>query len=322
VTAVTAYRRPRDIVGSMIVARLAAVLLVGAALVSAAQAEELTLTVTPLGGGPPLPATLLKPAAAGPFPAIVMMHDCSGLGPRSSGAPRRWADELVPQGYVVLIPDSFAPRGLPNGVCTVPAEQSRAANGYARAADAYGALAALRALPYVDGLRVGIMGGSHGGFTTLATLVAAMQDGPLVEARKNGFAAGLALYPRCDIRYGDWQVTRQNGNRGPMTGHSGVYKAVAPLLILTGEIDDWTPAEPCRVLVETGRAAGYPLEIKIYPGAHHSFDSNNQVRYVAERNNPNSLTGKGATTGGNPQAWADAKLQVRDFFARHLKPAP
>lgn len=303
----------------MIFRRLAAALLLGAVLHSA-QAEEIALTVTPVGGEVALPATLLKPEGAGPFPAIVMMHDCSGLGPRSSGAPRRWADELVPQGYVVIIPDSFAPRGLPNGVCTVPAEQSRVANGYARAADAYGALAALRALPYVDGRRVGLMGGSHGGFTTLATLVASVQDGPLAEARKNGFAAGLALYPRCDIRYGDWQVTRQNGNRGPMIGHSGVYKAVAPLLILSGALDDWTPAEPCRLLVETGRAAGYPLDLVIYPGAHHSFDSDRPERYVAERNNPNSPTGKGATTGGNPQAWADARLQVRDFFARHLKP--
>ncbi len=301
--------------------RIAGAALAGLLVSAAAQAEELTLTVTPVGGGPLLPATLLKPDGAGPFPAIAMMHDCSGLGPRSSGAPRRWANELVPQGYVVLIPDSFSPRGFPNGTCT-GGRETQVANGYVRAADAYGALAALRALPYVDGRRVGVMGGSHGGFTTLATLVAPIQDGPLVEAKRNGFAAGLALYPRCDIRYGEWEVTRQQGNRGPMIAHSGTYKAVAPLLILTGELDDWTPAGPCRAMVDKSRAAGYPLEIKIYPGAHHSFDSNSQVRYVAERGNPNSLTGKGATTGGNAEAWADAKLQVRDFFARHLKPAP
>lgn len=48
----------------------------------------------------PIPATLLKPDGAGPFPAVVIMHDCSGLGPRSSGAPDRWARELLTQGYV------------------------------------------------------------------------------------------------------------------------------------------------------------------------------------------------------------------------------
>jgi dienelactone hydrolase len=283
-------------------------------------AEELSLEVTPVGGGPALPATPIKPEGAGPFPAIVILHDCSGLGPRSSGAPRRWAGELAPQGYVVLLPDSFAPRGFPDGTCTGGPETSRA-NGYVRAADAYGALAALRTLPYVDGRRIGVMGGSHGGWTILASLVAPIQDGPLVEAKRNGFAAGIALYPRCDNRYGNWTITRADGQRGPVTGYGGVYRTVAPLLILTGELDDWTPAEPCRVMVDTARKAGQPLEIKVYPGAHHSFDSSSPVRFVAERGNPGSPTGKGATTGGNPEAWADAKLQVQGFFARHLKQA-
>ena len=293
-------------------------LVIAAALSVPASAEELSLEVIPVGGGPTLPATLIKPEGAGPFPAVVILHDCSGIGPRSSGAPRRWAEELVPQGYVVLLPDSFAPRGFPNGTCTGGPE-TRTANGYARSADAYGALAALRKLPYIDGKRVGVMGGSHGGWTTLASLVAPIQDGPLVAAKRNGFAAGLALYPRCDNRYGTWNVTRAEGKRGPVTGYGGVYRTVAPLLILTGELDDWTPAEPCRVMVETARKAGEKLEIKIYPGAHHSFDSNTPVRFVAERGNPGSPTGKGATTGGNAEAWADAKLEVQAFFARHLK---
>lgn len=305
----------------MILHREFLALAVAAALSVPAAAEELSLEVIPLGGGPTLPATLIKPEGAGPFPAVVILHDCSGIGPRSSGAPRRWAEELLPQGYVVLMPDSFTPRGFPDGTCTGGAE-TRNANGYARSADAYGALAALRKLPYVDGKRVGVMGGSHGGWTILASLVAPIQDGPLVEAKRNGFAAGIALYPRCDNPYGTWKVTRANGERGPVTGYGGVYKTVSPLLILSGELDDWTPAEPCRVMVETARKAGQPLEIRVYPGAHHSFDSNTPVRFVAERGNPGSPTGKGATTGGNPEAWADAKLQVQAFFARHLKPTP
>jgi dienelactone hydrolase len=90
-------------------------------------------------------------------------------------------------------------------------------------------------------------------------------------------------------------------------------------LILIGALDDWTPAEPCRRLVETAQAAGYPVEIKVYPGAHHSFDSILPVRYVAERINANSQTGRGATTGGNAEAWADAVDQVARFLDRHAK---
>jgi hypothetical protein len=47
-----------------------------------------------------LPFTLTKPAGDGPFPAVVMMHDCSGLGPRSSGAPWRWSSQLTARGFV------------------------------------------------------------------------------------------------------------------------------------------------------------------------------------------------------------------------------
>src|SRR5919198_2631697 len=68
-------------------------------------------TTAPSGGLEQIPAYLVKPEGPGPFPAVVIMHDCSGLGPRSSGAPLRWAQELVKQGYVVLMPDSFTTRG-------------------------------------------------------------------------------------------------------------------------------------------------------------------------------------------------------------------
>lgn len=69
---------------------------------------------------------------------------------------------------------------------------------------------------------------------------------------------------------------------------SGVYEPGAPLLILIGEKDDWTPAEPCRTLTEAAQHAGHRVAIKVYPGVHHSFDSDNPVRYVATRINANS----------------------------------
>jgi dienelactone hydrolase len=284
-------------------------------------ATESSLTVTPVGSSLEISATLITPDGEGPFPAIVIMHDCSGLGPRSSGAPMRWAKDLVQQGYVVLIPDSFTPRGFPDGVCIIPGSETTSASGYARAADAYGALAALRALSFVDGKRVGVMGNSHGGWTVLAAMVAQLvDDSAMAEAKRNGFSAALALYPSCVARYGGWSTARQKGSRfGPAIAYSGTYQPLAPLLILIGEKDDWTPAEPCRRLVESSRAAGYPVEIKIYPGAHHAFDSDRPMRYDARRNNPNSPSGRGATTGGDSAAWQDARQQVTSFFSVHLK---
>lgn len=252
-----------------------------------------------------VPTTVSKPDGPGPFPALVIMHDCSGVGPTSSGAPGRWAREFVARGYVVVIPDSFTSRGHAGGICTVPLSQRRSdVSPERRARDAHAALAYTRALPYVDGRRVGILGGSHGGTTTLATLRAPeTHTGSGAREQPAGFAAGVALYPRCATR-------------------SGLYRPVAPLLILIGEQDDWTPAEPCRRLVETARQAGQPVAIKVYPGAHHSFDSPNPVRYVATRINPNAPGGRGATTGGDPAAWADSIREVVAFFDRHLAQTP
>lgn len=282
--------------------------------------EQIPLTFQSVGSSEQITAMLIKPEGGGPFPAVVIMHDCSGLGSRSSGAPLRWAQELVSKGYIALIPDSFTPRGFPDGVCTVPRSRSNAANGYIRAADAYGALAALRKLPYVDGKHIGIMGGSHGGWTTLAAMFAPIRENdPLADAKRNGFTAAVAFYPGCASRYGAWSTVRQNNTYGPVMSHSGVYKPIGPVLILIGEKDDWTPAEDCREMVNVSRQAGFPINIIIYPGAYHSFDSDKPVRYDSLRTNNSSPSGKGATTGGNAAAWSDSKKQVTSFFGQHLK---
>ncbi len=257
---------------------------------------------------PAIPTEVRRPRGDGPFPAVVIAHDCSGLGPSSSGAPARWARELVSRGYVVIIPDSFTTRGFPSGVCTDARPSRNDVSPLARVRDIYATLAYARALPDVDGRRVGLMGGSHGGSTTLASMLAPNgADAPLASEKRSGFAAAVALYPTCATSGRVW------------SNRSGVYEPTAPLLILVGEKDDWTPAPPCRALADTAQRAGHPVAIKIYPGAHHSFDSDRPVRYVAARINANAPGGRGATTGGDPAAWADAIREVSAFFATHLK---
>jgi dienelactone hydrolase len=281
-------------------------------LVSAVFVTVLLCSIAAAGETPPFPFTLSKPAGDGPFPAVVILHDCSGLGPRSSGMPWRWSSELTRRGYVTIWPDSFTPRGRPKGVC---ADASPPRITYEqRAGDAHAALAHLASLPFVDARRIAVMGGSHGGSSTLAAIV----DSPENAKRTNaGFAAAIALYPACGRSYGAWSVQRRKEPGSLITGYAGTFKPVAPLLILIGALDDWTPAEPCRKLAEVAQSAGYPVKIKVYPGAHHSFDSIVPLRYVAARINTNSATGRGATTGGNPDAWTDAIDHVARFLARH-----
>jgi dienelactone hydrolase len=86
------------------------------------------------------------------------------------------------------------------------------------------------------------MGWSDGGSTTLASV----ENPPPGVIR-----AALAFYPACThlAMEGDW--------------HADV-----PLLILMGDADDWTPADPCRAL-----AAGQAnAKIMTFPGAYHDFD--------------------------------------------------
>ena len=276
-------------------------------------------TTAPNGASEQIKATLVKPDGPGPFAAVVIVHDCSGLGPNSSGAPDRWARELVRRGYVILIPDSFTTRGHPGGVCTDPSPSAAEVNPFRRVRDAYAALAYVRTLSYVDGSRVGLMGGSHGGTTTLAAMAAPESgSGPLAREKRAGFAAAVALYPRCGVRFGDWRVAHQYGDHGPISDYIGVYKPIAPVLILIGEKDDWCPPEPCQKLAEVAHQAGCPVAIKVYPGAYHSFDSSAPVRYDATRVNPDSASGRGATTGGNPKAWEDSIHDVIAFFGQHL----
>jgi dienelactone hydrolase len=187
-----------------------------------------------------------------------------------------------------MLPDSFTPRGHAGGVCTVPLVRRRADVGpRQRARDAHEALKHLRTLPYVDARRVAIVGGSHGGTSALVAMEQA------------GFSAAVALYPRC--------VPQRT------------YAPAGPVLILIGERDDWTPADACRRLTEASRTAGYRVTIKVYPGAHHSFDSPYPVRYVAERVNSSAPGGRGATTGGDPVAWADSIREVFTFLELQLK---
>ena len=152
-----------------------------------------------------IPFILTRPAGDGPFPAIVMLHDCSGLGPHSSGAPWRWSTELTRLGYVTIWPDSFSTREFADGVCT-ESDRRRRVGPKIRAADAYAALRYLQAIDYVDPKRIAVMGGSHGGSTTLASIVA-------LQAHQTdtapGFAAAIALYPSCNVSYGNGSSSGQ-----------------------------------------------------------------------------------------------------------------
>jgi dienelactone hydrolase len=243
-----------------------------------------------------LEGVLLRPVGEGPFPGVVLLHGCSGLR-TGSGAiqakPRFWAEHLRDRGYVALLVDSFSPRGI-DEVCTGRHMLSPVRD---RADDARGALRYLQGRADVRADRVGLLGWSNGGAATLSVLFDRGTPG-------QDFRAAVAFYPNCTRSY--------PGGKDPWP--------YAPLYLLIGALDDWTPAGPCVTLVERARAAGAPIAMKVYPGAHHSFDAPaTPVRYRPEvRNHSKPGDCLGATVGTDPAARVDAIAEVTRFFAVEL----
>ncbi|MBN9498822.1 MAG: dienelactone hydrolase family protein [Alphaproteobacteria bacterium] len=252
------------------------------------------------------------PLGAGPFPAVVLLHNCAGIeGDRGGQITRDWAGFLIANGYAVVMPDSFVPRGLRGGVCERPGSQWPAA--YVRGGDAYVALRAAQADARIDGRRIAVMGGSNGGVATLAAANADMiKEYGWLAPSQPGFVQAISFYPECGLSYGTWQVQ----SRTPKIASTGSFKPAMPVLILIGSADNWTPASSCEAMLR--ESAGQPIEMKIYPGAHHGFDTPSPGVFhnprVYNSNNPSG----GATTGQNPAAREDSRRVVLALLGEKL----
>ena len=234
-------------------------------------------------GGVTLNAAFVQPDGAATEPAVVMLHGCGGPFPsRDVG----WASVLVHAGHPILLPDSFGSRGM-GSQCRVK-ERAVTASGLRRG-DAIAAATWLAARPGTPQGGIALMGWSNGAITTLWTARTRADLPPGL------FSRFVAFYPGCAsvLRSASWQPS-------------------APLLILIGDRDDWTPAPPCRDL-----AARFPGQISLvtYPGAWHDFDA---PGLTFQTLNGLASTGSGTGTahrGGDPAAREDAMQRVPRFLA-------
>jgi len=184
---------------------------------------------------------LARPDGAGPFPAVVGLHGCAGMHDTTR---QRLADQLVAWGYVVLLVDSYATRRIDHA-CT----SSAFATFLKRRPDAYGALVFLGSQNFVDWQRVAVVGFSAGARVTLsvAQTNSFEQFAPPGNLR---FRAAAAFYPPCKAAWAPPEI---------------------PTLIFIGALDDWTPAADCADKVASWGNDGPPIELVVYPGAHHGF---------------------------------------------------
>jgi dienelactone hydrolase len=220
-------------------------LLIGSSLSAAETMGAVVDLETPLARSPPLQGYLRQPGGRGPSPAVVLLHGCAGNWRRLD---ERWGKRIASWGYVTLAVDSFGPRGIDN-TCS---------NGSPidLAFDAYRALDFLVKQPFVEPDRVAALGFSQGGWLALASV----ERGFIEQTSRSKFRAAVAFYPPC------------RAFRGNMT---------VPTLIMIGELDDWTPADECRNMVEgrddwgisRQKGEGIPARLIVFPGAYHAFDS-------------------------------------------------
>jgi len=270
-------------------------LVMTAALILAMGPARSAEQVEILSGDAKLRASLFRPAGPGPFPAVVALHACDGLGEGEVPIEQRyqeWGERLTAAGFAVLFPDSFGSRGL-GSQCKQ--RQSAVRASQTRINDAIAARQWLQAQPWVLPDRVSLLGWSHGATTALWTI--RRRNGPERDKTPD-FRAAVAFYPNCQ-RAGSY-----------------AWSARIPTLILIGRADDWTLASACEQMIAGARGRSAGALIEVYPGAYHDFDRAN-LKFQERTGIANTPSPIGRVhIGTNAAARADALKRVPEWFAR------
>lgn len=252
------------------------------------------------------------------IPAMVVMHGCGGMWSNDNVAANvmknnfnDWATIFMGKKIAALFIDSYTPR-LENGTPIVefcsrtPLNDAICSPAYERPFDAYAGLAYLRTLPYIQGNRIGLMGFSQGGATTMAAMVKTEYvqksqwtvwhqsvtynvPAPVARPAQGGFKTAIAYYPGAGF-YSYFGSTSD--------ATKGKYLNYAPMLILIGANDSLLP----NVQVQFDRAklngAGSSIDMVTYTNANHSFDEK--------------------TTGDDALAKAQARTKVSNWLDANL----
>jgi carboxymethylenebutenolidase len=199
---------------------------------------------SPGGNGDQMRGYLVQPAGAGPFPAVLVIHENRGLNPYIEDVARRAAVE----GFLALAPDGLSPLGgYPGNDDEGRAMQTTLDQAKLRT-DMLNGARFVKTHKLSTG-KLGVTGFCWGGGTTnflAATMGSDMQ-------------AGAPYY-------------------GAAAETAAVSRIKSPLLIHYAENDErinamWPAYEAAL------KAASVPYEAHFYPGTQHGFHNNSTPRY-------------------------------------------
>ena len=240
-----------------------------------------------------LHAQLYKPDGDGPFPVVIALHGCGGLGGHSEPVLLRyrdWADQLLKAGHAVLLPDSYGSREL-GPQCRV--KERRVLARRERVADITASRQWLAQQPWAARDRISLMGWANGA----SALLWAVRPQLSSRGTEPDFRSAIAFYPDCRIS-------------------SGLgWSARVPTLLLIGAKDDVSSPSACRQMVEGARGRSALTRIEIYPGASHDFDRANLPLHAIGANADAALPERGHI-GTDAEARSDSQQRVAEWLAR------
>jgi len=257
------------------------------------QPVSFSAEVSELGLFSSIANSVFKPAGAGPFPAVVILHSCGGV---SRPHVRERMVELLDAGFVVLPLDSFGPRGFSSSCAGNPKQVSVATT----VLDAYAALDHLGNIPIVDPSRIYATGYSWGALVT--PMLASPQSAAAIGS-KTRYRALVSNYGACSF---------QRSPTAPRTRflQNDIDRPV--LMLMASEDKEYKPAD-CFPQLEELKATGKQVEWNIYPGTHHAWDQRDHNGSVKV------TTGWGEVSIYlySADATRDSTKRMIDFFNRH-----
>ena len=240
-----------------------------------------------------LHAQLYKPDGDGPFPAVIALHGCGGLGSRSEPVLPRyrdWAEQLLKSGRAVLLPDSYGSRDL-GPQCRVKDRQVLARRE--RVADIIASREWLMHQPWAAHNRISLIGWANGA----SALLWAVRPQLSARGTEPDFRAAIAFYPDCRVSYGFG------------------WSARVPTLLLIGAKDDISSPSACRQMIDGARGRSALTRIEIYPGAPHDFDRSNLPLHAIGAA-ADAATPEHGHIGTDAEALADSQKRVAEWLSR------